>query len=217
MKHKKRIVIAVSAVIIAVGLFIIPTVLFRKGPYTAEELGIEHITSSLDSDSDGIDNYTDMMLSARKYISQNPRYESKYYAGGYPDDGSGVCTDVIWQAFMGAGIDLKALIDEDIKASLSSYETIERPDPNIDFRRVRNLKAFFERHARSLTIDINEVAEWQPGDIVVLDPSHIAIVSDKRNRKGIPYIIHHSPLGAVEADDMYLYKSSVIGHYRFGE
>ena len=28
------------------------------------------------------------------------------------------------------------------------------------------------------------------GDIIVIDPSHIAICSDKRNRRGVPYIIH---------------------------
>ena len=38
-------------------------------------------------------------------------YQSKYYAGGYPDDGLGVCTDVIWQALQAAGYDLKALVD----------------------------------------------------------------------------------------------------------
>ena len=54
--------------------------------------------------------------------------------------------------------------------------------------------------------------EWGD-DIIVIDPSHIAICSDKRNRRGVPYIIHHSPLGAVEADELYLYE--ITAHYRF--
>lgn len=183
-----------------------------KGPFPAERFGIETVISSCDEDGDGIDNYTDILLSARAYISTQPEYKSVYYAGGYPTDNHGVCTDVIWHALAGAGIDLKAMIDADIKQNTDEYPTIEKPDPNIDFRRVRNLDVFFKRYATSLTCDKSDIAEWQPGDIVVISPSHIAIVSDKRNRKGVPYIIHHSERGAVEADDLYFY--TIIGHYR---
>ncbi len=185
--------------------------LFGKGPYTAEELGIPHVISERDDDGDGTDNYTDTVISARAYIATSPIYGSAYYAGGYPNDGKGVCTDVIWQALLGAGIDLKSAIDTDILNFTDEYPRITKPDPNIDFRRVSNLNIYFSRNAISLTTDKSEVDEWQAGDIVVFD-GHIAICSDKRNRKGIPYIIHHSPRGAVEADDMYLY--TVIGHYR---
>ena len=55
-----------------------------------------------------------------------------------------------------------------------------------------NLRVFFERYAESLTIDPCEIAEWQPGDIVTFGGSHIGIISDKRNRDGIPYLIHNS-------------------------
>jgi len=211
-KSKRLLYFAVLTVALATAVFSL--VFYHKGPYTAEQLGIPVILSKSDSDGDGIDNYTDAVISARAYISTSPEYKSAYYAGGYPDDGCGVCTDVIWQALLGAGTDLKSLLDADVAGNTSEYPRVDVPDPNIDFRRVANLNVFFSRHAISLTTDKTRVGEWQAGDIVVFD-GHIAICSDKRNRKGVPYIIHHSPLGAVEADDLYRY--TVIAHYRLSD
>ena len=183
-----------------------------KGPFYAERFGIETVVSACDEDGDGIDNYTDILLSARAYIEKKPEYKSVYYAGGYPTDNYGVCTDVVWNALAGAGIDLKSMVDADIAQNTDAYPTIEKPDKNIDFRRVRNLDVFFSRFATSLTCDESDIAQWQPGDIVVISPSHIGIVSDKRNRRGIPYVIHHAEYGAVEEDVLYRY--TVVGHYR---
>ena len=210
---KRKIITAVAVTVALLAAVTVLLTLWHKGPYTAEELGIDTVLSDRDDDGDGIDNYTDFMLSARAYVATKPDYFSSYYAGGYPNDGNGVCTDVIWQALMGAGIDLKALVDKDIAQSPELYPDMTKPDPNIDFRRVKNLDVFFERHATSLTCDLSKPEDFQPGDIIVIDPSHIAICSDKRNRLGVPYIIHHSPLGAVESDDLYLY--TITAHYRF--
>lgn len=106
------------------------------------------------------------------------------------------------------------MVDQDIKARPESYPKVEKPDNNIDFRRVRNLRIFFEEHAISLTLDINEIAEWQPGDIVIFeDDKHIGIISDKRNKDGQPYVIHNG--GQPNREEDYLRKSTVTGHYRF--
>ena len=143
--------------------------------YTAEHFGIETLQSPLDADGDGVDDWTDMVLGARAYIATHPHYKSKYYAGGYPDDGLGVCTDVIWQAFRAAGYSLKDLVDRDIADHPACYPNIETPDGNIDFRRVSNLDTFFRRHAQVLTCDLDDPAQWQPGDIVIFgDRDHIA-------------------------------------------
>ena len=81
---------------------------------------------------------------------------------------------------------------EDIAQNVESYSRVNgKPEPNIDFRRVPNLKVYFERNHITLTTDLNEIAEWQPGDIVVFGKTHIGIISDKRNSKGIPYLIHN--------------------------
>ena len=172
--------------------------------------------SPLDADGDGVDDYHDIMLGARAYIATNPIYESKYYGGGYPDDGRGVCTDVIWQAFRAAGYELKDLVDADVQANRSRYDNIDTVDPNIDFRRVSTLDRFFAAHAQVLTNSFDDPSQWQPGDIVVFgDTEHIAICSDKRNVMGLPYIIHHGTLeeGPVEVDA--IFRHPVSGHYRW--
>lgn len=181
-------------------------------PYIAKELKISEVKSEVDADGDGIDDFTDIMEGARAYIETNPHYKSNYYNGGYPDDGNGVCTDVIWQAFKAAGYDLKELVDTDIKNNTGAYDGIKTPDSNIDFRRVPNLNIFFRRNAEVLTNSLKDPQEWQAGDIVVFT-KHIAICSDKRNKEGIPFIIHHNKSGAKEENKMKKYR--IVGHYRW--
>ena len=207
------IVVITALLIAALGVWLAVRKMTRI--HYASDFGFEDIKSAADADGDGIDDYTDIKNGALAYIATNPVYGSKYYNGGYPDDGQGVCTDVIWTAFAAAGYDLKAMVDRDIAEHPEAYPDIQKPDPNIDFRRVRNLKIFFERHAEVLPTDFRDRSEWQPGDIVIFDPSHIGICSDKRNFRGVPYLIHHGNIedGAVEADDMRRMK--VVGHYRW--
>jgi hypothetical protein len=216
--NKKRWIAAAVAVLLTAGAVVL-AVLYAKGYlrsnqiHTAEEFGLRTITSDVDQDGDGVDDYTDIMLGARDYIATQPVYKSVYYEnGGYPTDHYGVCTDVIWNAFMAAGYTLKDLVDEDIEANRSAYPEISEPDPNIDFRRVKNLKVFFDRNATVLTTDLKDLESWQPGDIVVFT-SHIAIVSDRRNAKGYPFIIHHGPGGAREKNEIENY--TIVGHYRW--
>jgi len=185
--------------------------LYSQKVYTTEELGITVVVSDYDVDGDGIDDYTDILQGARQYIATNPKYESKYYNGGYPDDGCGVCTDVIWKAYQSAGYNLKSMVDEDIRNNLNVYSTIVIPEPNIDFRRVKTLKIFLDRNAESLSTDLSNPDEWQAGDIVIF-LNHIAICSDKRNSDGIPFIIHHDGLGAREVNEIENY--TIVGHYR---
>ena len=73
----------------------------------------EVIKSDIDYDSDGLDDYTDILNGAKEFISTKPKYKSKYYDGGYPTDEYRVCTDIIWYALKNAGYDFKTLIDED--------------------------------------------------------------------------------------------------------
>lgn len=182
--------------------------------YTAEQLGIEEIKSVSDADGDGIDDYTDIMLGARRYIESGPRYKSEYYDGGYPTGIYGVCTDVIWHAFEDAGYDLKAMVDKDIAENTSDYFTDEKPDPNIDFRRVRNLRVFFEKYAESLTVSTDDPQDWQAGDIVVYK-KHIAICSDRRNKDGLPFIIHLANKVEHGREQNKLKSNEITGHYRW--
>ncbi len=186
----------------------------RRKTYTAEDFGIDTILSSVDYNGNGTDDYTDILLGARKDAENHPTYDGSYHAGGYPPDNIGVCTDVVWRAFKNAGYSLRDMVDKDIKARPDAYPKVTNPDSNIDFRRVRNLRIFFDTYAISLTLDINEIAEWQPGDIIIFgNDKHIGIISDKRNRNGQPYVIHNG--GQRNREEDYLGKSTVTGHYRF--
>lgn len=161
--------------------------------YTAENFNIATIKSSVDYNNNGADDYTDILLGARKDAENHPTYDSRYFGnGGYPPDNIGVCTDVVWRAFKNAGYSLRDMVDNDIKNNPDEYIYVENRDKNIDFRRVGNLDIFFKKYAQSLTLDINRIEEWQPGDIVVFgNEEHIGVASDKRNSKGQTYIIHN--------------------------
>lgn len=189
-----------------------------KKVYSAEDFEITTLKSDIDYDNDGIDDYTDIMLGARKDAENHPTYKSAYYSGGYPPDDEGVCTDVIWRAFKNAGYNLKDLIDEDIKNNVEEYPRVGgNPDPNIDFRRVPNLISFFTRNAVSLSTDLSQIADWQPGDIVTFENKHVGIISDKRNKNGIPYLIHNGGQKNREEDilEVYTLYSKISGHFRW--
>ena len=109
----------------------------------------------------------------------------------------------------------KDMVNEDIKNNYDDYKDyVATPDPNIDFRRVGPLKVFFSKYAQSLTTNPEEIASWQPGDIVIFrNTKHIGIISDKRNKNGITYVIHNS--GQPNREEDYLLKNEITGHYRF--
>jgi uncharacterized protein YijF (DUF1287 family) len=214
---KKTIKMLIILIIILIIIFILLYFnLIPKKSYKAENFNIKIIKSSTDYDNDGIDDYTDILEGALKEALNHPKYKSAYYSGGYPPDNEGVCTDVIWRSLKNAGYNLKDLIDNHIKNNLKLYTSINKPDPNIDFRRVKNLMIYFESTTNILTDNPYRIDEWMPGDIVIFGTSHIAIISDKRNKQGIPYIIHNAGQPNRDEDAMIKwYKSrGITGHYR---
>ena len=182
--------------------------------YTNSDFGILRIISSVDKDRDGIEDYEDILLSVKDYIKTKPKYKSKYYETGYPNDEFGVCTDVVAFGLKGAGYDLMELVYQDKKDHPEEYPN-DPLDKNIDFRRVKNLKVYFKRNAVAVTNEINKFNEWQAGDIVIFQ-NHIGIVSDQRNKKGIPFIIHNANpyQNGYEDDALEFYSNQIVGHYR---
>ena len=159
-----------------------------------------------------------LILGARKDALAMPAYVNAYYAGGYPPENEGTCTDLVWRAFMEADIVLKDLVDEDIKTNRERYKHITYRDPNIDFRRVQNLAIFFENNAEVLTTDVYDTQAWQAGDIVVFgNYEHIGIVSDIRNANDIPYLIHNNDQPVREEDRLEYgsYTMGIKAHYRY--
>ena len=213
---KKILIIVINFLIVLIIVVLYALYRFNYIPhkkFTNEDFNIKTYISKTDKDNDGIDDQTDILNNVMDYIKTNPKYKSKYYATGYPNDEYGVCTDVVAFGLKGAGYDLMNLVNEHIKTNRNLYD-IDVIDKNIDFRRVQNLKVYLDHNAIALTNDINKIKEWQGGDIVVFK-NHIGIVSDKRNKKGISFIIHHAnPYQRYYEEDILEYHNDIIGHYR---
>tara|TARA_R110000737_G_scaffold182561_2_gene206070 strand:- start:72 stop:656 length:585 start_codon:yes stop_codon:yes gene_type:complete len=155
------------------------------------------------------------------------RYDGSYRKIGYPlgdvPADVGVCSDVIIRAYRGIDIDLQQLVHEDMKKNFSVYPKIwglSRTDRNIDHRRVLNLRAFFKRHGKSLSISDNP-NDYKPGDLVTWNLKsngslpHIGIVTNLySNNKKRPIIMHNMGRGQVLEDMLFDYE--ITGHYRYG-
>lgn len=214
---KKNVLIVLSIILIIVILlttyilYVFNYIPHKK--YSNNDFSIETYKSLIDKDEDGIDDQTDILNNVRNYIKTKPKYKSKYYATGYPNDEFGVCTDVVAFGLKDAGYDLMTLVNEDVKNNRDRYN-IEIADKNIDFRRVNNLKIYFDNNAIKLTTDISKIKEWQGGDIVIFK-KHIGIISNKRNKNGVPFVIHHAnPYQKYYEEDILELRNDIVGHYR---
>ena len=166
----------------------------------------------------------DFVAAARSQIGKTHIYDPSYQSLGYPNGDvpidRGVCTDVIIRAMRIAyDFDLQQYVHEDMQRHFSAYPQrwgLERPDRNIDHRRVPNLQTFFERKGWQLSLS-KQVYNFKAGDLVTcIIPSHlphIMVVSDRVNRNHIPLVIHNIGAGTQEEDC--LFKFRLTGHYRF--
>jgi uncharacterized protein len=142
-----------------------------------------------------------------------------YPMGDVPAD-RGVCTDVVIRAYRTVGIDLQALVHEDMRANFGLYPKswgLRKPDPNIDHRRVPNLQKFLERQGAKLG-GTRSVEGYQPGDLVTWmlpgNLPHIGIVSDRKaTGENRPLVIHNIGAGPREEDMLFAYP--ITGHYRY--
>ena len=190
---------------------------------TKQEDRIEPTLYNLDINNNQVDDVIDMLEAAKKEVDNKVTYLSSYRMGGYPPEEEGVCTDVIWRALKNAGIDLKSEMDNDIKTNTLAYRNgVTQPDPNIDFRRVKNQHVYFERFYTKLTTEVNpddkeNLKEWQPGDIIVKSNNeHVAMVSDKVDDDGVPYVLHNYYNHATEDNYLLDWHNSgyIVAHYR---
>ena len=143
LNMKKNVLIVLSIILIIVILlttyilYVFNYIPHKK--YSNNDFSIETYKSLIDKDEDGIDDQTDILNNVRNYIKTKPKYKSKYYATGYPNDEFGVCTDVVAFGLKDAGYDLMTLVNEDVKNNRDRYN-IEIADKNIDFRRVNKVQ-----------------------------------------------------------------------------
>ncbi|MFU8905984.1 DUF1287 domain-containing protein [Proteus sp. DFP240708] len=164
-----------------------------------------------------------------EYAANLPRavfYDSDYRKIDYPMGDvpayKGVCSDVIIRSYRGIDIDLQKLLHEDIKANFSAYPSkriwgLNKPDTNIDHRRVPNLEVFFTRKGKVKPITKN-AEDYVPGDIVSwrLDNGrpHIGIVVNKKSRDNQRYLVMHNiGFGQVAEDVLFSWK--ITGHFTY--
>ena len=113
--NRKRIIclIALLAALLLVIVFILPHHQRTSAKRLPDlyQTQVPQFHSAVDKDGDGIDDQMDILQGALAYVSTQPQYKSRYYSTGYPDDGYGVCTDVVAFAMIGAGYDLMEYVD----------------------------------------------------------------------------------------------------------
>ena len=166
---------------------------------------------------------SDLVDAARAQIGRTVLYDGSYQALAYPGGDvpvkRGVCSDVVIRALRACcGMDLQQLVHEDMQAHFSEYPQnwgLATTDTNIDHRRVPNLYTYFQRQGYALPVSADP-EDYRPGDLVTctVPPHlpHIMIVSDRKNRQGIPLVIHNIGLGTVEEDRLFAF--SITGHFR---
>jgi hypothetical protein len=160
------------------------------------------------------------LLLTKGDVQYDPAYYNIDYPNGDVPTDKGVCTDVIIRAYRKLGIDLQKEVHEDMKAHFNKYPQrwgLEKPDRNIDHRRVPNLMTFFGRKGEEKAISDN-AEDYKPGHIVCWNLggnlTHIGLVSDKKSaddKRNL--IIHNIGGGQVLADC--LFEFAIIGHYRY--
>lgn len=154
-------------------------------------------------------------------LGYDPVYRRLDYPGGDVPLRTGVCTDVLIRALREQGLDLQKSVHEDMRAYFSAYPRnwgLQRPDRNIDHRRVPNLMTWFKRQGMALKVS-EKPADYLAGDIVTWDLgrglTHIGIVSDRSSPAGVPLVLHNIGRGTQEED--ILFGFAITGHYRFAD
>ncbi len=150
----------------------------------------------------------------------DPTYVRIAYPMGDVAPDRGVCADVVVRAYRALGIDLQALVHNDMRRSFGAYPRnwgLRAPDSNIDHRRVPNLEVFFRREGAGLALT-HKASDYLPGDIVSwrLDNRlpHIGIVSAVRTPDGTrPLIVHNIGAGPKLEDVLFSYP--LAGHFRY--
>jgi len=176
-----------------------------------------------------IDNSFSNKLSnaALSRLRSRVRYDGSYYKIAYPwgdvPPNVGVCTDVVIRSYRRLGIDLQQQVHNDMSAAFSAYPNIRKwglskPDPNIDHRRVYNLRTFFQRRGAALPVTHNP-RDYRPGDLVTWmvgkDLPHIGIVVNKRSHEDPNrFMIVHNIANGPQMEDV-LFRFPITGHYRY--
>lgn len=165
-----------------------------------------------------------ILLGARQEAKKGTRYDASYqrldYPGGDVSPDRGACTDVVVRAFRNAGLDLQQLIHEDMTNNFEHYPQkwgLDKPDPNIDHRRVPNQIQFFKTYGKACSLEVKDnLNDWKWGDVVYWrfadGRDHCGIISDRKTRNGLPLVIHNAGWAR---EENCLLRWEITGHFRY--
>ncbi len=165
-----------------------------------------------------------LVAAAIERTTHEVRYDGSYRRLNYPHgdvpDNIGVCSDLVIRAYRAVGVDLQRLVHEDMSINFQEYPQswgLSRPDPNIDHRRVPNLRSFLRRQKAELPIS-SIGSDYHAGDLVTWmlpgNLPHIGIVAERFSDDGRrPLIVHNIGAGP-ELQDL-LFEYPITGHYRY--
>ena len=172
-----------------------------------------------------------LIAAARAQIGVTLIYDPSYVRLDYPNGDIGrlygVCADVIVRAYRdGLVLDLQELLHRDMKKNFAAYPAtwgLDKPDSNIDHRRVLNLETFLKRRSAQLWRNKGDVADgsafpepMQAGDVVTWRLSgrlpHIAFIAETGEA---PSVIHNIGWGARENALSDLSPHLPVGHFRW--
>ena len=146
---------------------------------------------------------------------------------GYPNGdvpaNFGNNADMLVRAYRSLDIDLQQLVHEDMKRYFYAYPQLwnnNRPDSDIDHRRVQNLERFFKRNGKTLEIT-NHAEDYSHGDIIIWrkpsGKSHIGIIvpslEGNNDEKWIVHNTSNTSTGPEWNDELFDY--TIVGHYSF--
>lgn len=161
----------------------------------------------------------------RHHVTYDAAYEQLAYPMGDVAADRGVCSDVVVRSLRQIGLDLQALIHEDMRSAFSVYPArwgLTAPDANIDHRRVPNIETFLTRKELKLSPS-HDPADYKPGDIVAWNLkgarggflAHVGIVTADIGPSGAPMVVHN--IGAGPRKEDVLFAWPMTGRYRIGE
>jgi uncharacterized protein len=151
-------------------------------------------------------------------------YDTSYYKIPYPNGdipaSKGMAADVIIRCYRKIGVDLQALVHDDMAENFRSYPQLWSalgPDTNIDHRRVPNLQRFFENKGETVAVS-RKAVDYLPGDIVIWSLAnaehHIGIiVPSPENHPGEAWVVHNVGNGVKWENCLFDY--SIQRHFRF--
>jgi len=149
----------------------------------------------------------------------DPAYRTIAYPMGDVADDRGVCADTVIRAFRAGGVDLQALVHEDMRRAFDAYPKtwgLRRPDANIDHRRVPNLETFLTRAGARRSLPVI-ARDCQPGDLVSwrIPLPHIGIVSTQfaDRARSRPLMVHNVGAGSTMGDVLFTWP--IQGWFRY--